>query len=683
MARIPLGSFGNVIAQPPQRENVVPGAFDGGGRALQHLGDVGMQVAASAMEEQRHQDAALARAKAANAVLDREIAVKAIGQDIEQQVNEGKIHYNDAHTAYKQRVSDLGTPDMAGMDPVTVENFTKGVKRADFIGENAIGGTVARARQADFRSQTDGILDKLGKQASLPGANPAQINAQADGLDEIGKQAYGAAWGKKKQDWVDSNWDAHLNQQAMTVRDDLAGIKNLEKQITEGDYADKLDSNRRNSLVAKLEAYKTSLIQRQEAAASRAQREQERVLKRAEAEFNTFQSLADKGTILAPEYIDRAIQLTAGTPYQNGIQALAKQAQETGGLAAQPVGAQQKLLDQVDTLIAKQGRTPELDKRREQIVKVLHGSQSDLKENGLRAGLERGVIRDMAPLDVSTPEAFASSIVSRLTQAETVSLWAGKPVSPLDAGEADAVRNMLDALPPKQKSQAVSTISAAVGPRFSGALALQVEKQDKALALAFATSASRTTGSTNWLGNQTIPSRFISELIFKGAQAIKDDTVMKDDKNVTGWKSSIAKRVEGAFPDESLAVAVKDSAHYILAGLAHENGGSVGSAEIDRAVMLAVGGEIIERNGKKLPIPAGLNAGEFEKRLRNLPASDILKQASDGKVRVGGVEMSASDFAVTIPGQELMYAGPGRYAVIVKGRPVMNTAGRPIIIGVK
>ena len=45
--------------------------------------------------------------------------------------------------------------------------------------------------------------------------------------------------------------------------------------------------------------------------------------------------------------------------------------------------------------------------------------------------------------------------------------------------------------------------------------------------------------------------------------------------------------------------------------------------------------------------------------------------------------MSAEDFAKSVPGQELMYAGPGRYAVIVRGRPVTNSDGRPIIIGVQ
>lgn len=676
--RIPLGNFGNAIPQAAPAPRV-PGGAGRGADMLKQTADnlvnnieAGVAIEKQQAKEDQQKQQALDRAKAANAVLDREIAVDSIHNEITQQVTAGTLDYTKAHETYKAKVGELVTPDMTGLDPVTAENFSKGMKRVDFKGTGAIDGLVAKEKVADFRRQTDGILDKLGKKAGLPGADMAGVTAQIDSMDEIGRQAYGAGWDKRKQDWKDNTWDAQLNQQAMGVRDSLDGIKSLQKEITQGAYADKLDSNRRNSLVAKLDGYKTSLIQRQEAATARAARQQEMALKKAEAEFNTFQGLADKGTMLSPEYVDRAVQMTAGTPYQAGIKALAKQAQETGGIASQPLRVQEATLTQIDTLIAKQGRTPELDKRREQVEKVLNGSRRDLTENGLRAGLERGVITELAPLDISTPEAFAGSVAKRMEQAEQVGQWAGKAVSPLDANEAHTVRSMLEGLPPKQRSMAVATIAQSVGPRAASAIAEQLDKQDKPLSLAFATAGSKTTAG-----------RYTSELILKGATAIKDGTAMKDDKKVTGWKSTIANEIDGAFPDERAATAVKESAYYIAAGLAAENGGMVSTSDIRKAVTLAVGGSIIERNGKKLPIPAEMEADDFEKRIKNISASDILKQAPDGMVRVAGVEMPASDFATSIPGQELAFAGGGRYRVIVKGRSVTNSRGDPIFVRVQ
>ena len=73
----------------------------------------------------------------------------------------------------------------------------------------------------------------------------------------------------------------------------------------------------------------------------------------------------------------------------------------------------------------------------------------------------------------------------------------------------------------------------------------------------------------------------------------------------------------------------------------------------------------------------------FDKRLKSIPASDILKQAPDGKLRAGGAEIGAEDFHMKIAGQELIYAGPSRYAGVVQGRPGTNSQGRPIIVTVR
>ena len=674
--KIPVGNFGYQVAQPGPRPRLAAGEFDSGaagldqvGRSLMQAGLNGLDAINRQAEEDKRQAQALAKAKAANAILDHETEVSAVTEDIKQQLSDGRLKHTDAAKEYQTRVGQIKTSQIDGIDPVTAENYSKGLKRAEFSGEKTLYSAVATARTADFRTQADGLLDKIGKKASLPGSSVEQLNAYIDtpDADAMGRQAYGANWEKKKQDWKDSNWNSSISQQAMSARNDLKSIDTLMQRITSGDLSDKLDSDKRNMQVAKLDGYKTSLIQRQEAAAQRAERQAERYLKQAEAEFNTFQALSDKGAMVNPDYIDQVMAKTAGTPYQRGISALVKQAQENGGIASQPIVRQQATLDQLDAQIAKVGRTPELDKRREQVSKVLQQSQRDLKENGLRAGLERGVIENMAPIDISTPEAFASSISKRLEQAQTVGMWSGTAVSPLDAREAESMRTMLEALPAKQRSQAIATVSASVGPKAATAIAMQLDKQSKPLALAFATAT-----------QQTTQGRYTSELILRGDQAIRDGAVMKDDKKVTGWKASIAQEIDGAFGNENTAQAVKDAAYYITAGIAAENGGNAGGSDIKRAVRLAVGGDIIERNGKKLPIPAGMDASDFEARLKT-SAGAVAKQ---GSVRVAGVEMSGEEFAASLPGQELMPVGSGRYAVIVKGRPVTSN-GKPVIVEVK
>ena len=282
--QIPVGNFGFKVAEPAPRVNAPAAAFGDAqgaadlGTSLGAIGDAmqaqqqkAAQEAERQMRERMQADLALERAKAANVVLDREIAVDAISKDISARVESGSLHYDQAPVEYKKALTALGTPKLTTSDPVTVENFDRGLKRADFKGESSIGAVVTKARGADMRTQADGVLDRLGKLAGMPGADVSAITKQADGLDELGRQAYGGAWGKKKQDFIDASWDAQLNQQAMSVRNDVKGIDALAQKVTAGEYADNLDSNRRNSLVAKLDGYKTSLIQRNEAAAARAE----------------------------------------------------------------------------------------------------------------------------------------------------------------------------------------------------------------------------------------------------------------------------------------------------------------------------------------------------------------------------------------------------------------------------
>lgn len=693
MAKIPTGNFGNMVAQGSPGARLNPAAFDTGS-GLADAGQSFMRIAAGEVYQQRQEqkqiayerdqlireaarkaeqeDAALKKARSANTLLDYEMQVDATSKNIEQQVNSGQLKYSDALPTYQKALEKIGMPDMTGYDPVDQENLSRGIRRLGFKGQDSMYKLQETGRVAELKSQTDSVMDTLGKKAGLPGADMALLTKQADAMDAVGQQAYGAAWGKKKQDWIDNTWDAHLNQQAMSVGSNVQGIRQLKKEITTGVYADKLDSNRRNTLVAKLDGLETGLIQRNEAAAQRVQRQQEKRMNDARSAFETYQTLADKGLYLSPEYVNQVTQQTAGTPYQQGVIALNKQAQETGGLAAQPINAQKQILTQIDAQIAKSGRTPELDKRREQVSKVLTASQGDLQNNGIRAGLKRGVITQIEPLDTSSTDNMITSISKRVQSAETVSMWAGKPVSPLDSEEAGQVRAMLEVLPPKEKAQAIANITQAVGSRSSGAIAQQLDKQNRPLALAFASASSKTTAD-----------RYTSELILKGDQAIKDGVVMKDDKKITGTKAVIAAQIDGLFPNEQISGAVKDAAYYIASGFAKESGGIVGDDEIRKAVNLAIGGSIIERNGQRLPVPAGIDEGAFNTRISSVSANELKQQAPDGQVRVGGVLVNVSDFSKSIPGQELQFAGRGRYWVMVGGRPVTNTNGQRIVIKVQ
>jgi hypothetical protein len=431
-----------------------------------------------------------------------------------------------------------------------------------------------------------------------------------------------------------------------------------------------------------------AIDQRAELAAQRAAREQERHLKQAEASFTTFQAIADKGTVLDPAYIDRVLQETAGTPYQAGIKALAQQTQQVGGFAGQTIATQRAALDAVDEQIAKQGRSPELDKRRSQLEKVWNGSVEAARADPMRAGLERGVVTQLAPLDVTNPQTLVAGLSARLVQQQRVSVWAGDNVSPLTATEAGAVRDMLTVLPAKERSQAIAMLSTTIGPSASIGLAKQLDKNDKPLALAFAYAADSTSPATNMWGTPIGSGRYVSELILKGAAAKKDGTSTKGEKQAdtkpSQWSRFVTNELEGVYPSPVLADNIRDASLLIAHAFASEDGGQLSDDRLRAAITIAAGGALVEHNGRKIPLPAGIGPDMLDTRLRSVTPQEIQQQAPGDTVRVAGVQVPTAEWVKTLPGAELAYAGPGKYYVLVGGRPVTSADGkRRISIGVQ
>lgn len=517
----------------------------------------------------------------------------------------------------------------------------------------------AAIRQQDIGALHASVIDQAL-------ANKQYVFAQKwfeDHKDQMDKQQLDNL-APKVEDGMQKQLVNGYQTQYLASQDDGKALAAMEKTVA-GDP--NLDDKYKNVLVGRLQS-------RQEILANQAERAYQHAMTVAGAQYTTLQGMVDKGGAIDPAYATQVIQSTKGTPYAAGVQTLLTQSKETGGMAQAPIALQQSTLDSVDALIAQNGRTPELDKRRDQIAKVLQNSQQDLKTEGIRAGLERGVISNLAPLDISSPDAIAKSIGPRLQQSQIVGqTWAGKNVSPLTGDEAIAVQEMLSTLPPPQKAAAIATIANATGPNAAAAIAEQLDKKDRGMGLAFAMA-----------GDKTTQGRYTSELILTGQQALKDKLPIKNMIGVTRGdvENTIATALDGAYPNQQLTDAAKDAAMYITAGIAKEQG-SASADDIQRAVRLAVGGDVIVHNGKNLPIPAGMDEGSFSDRLSAMTGKDITPQAKDGVVHIGATTMTADNFAKVLPGQTLMNVGYGKYAVIVGGRPVKNSAGQNIIIGIQ
>ena len=442
------------------------------------------------------------------------------------------------------------------------------------------------------------------------------------------------------------------------AKDNPKALTAAEKALAGGQFAD-LDPQRRAVLVNQIDGHRVRLAQQAEIAAARAARQQEAAMNRARAEFETFQAMADKGTVLAPEYIERVTKATAGTPYQAGIKAVAQQVAAVGGFAAQPIATQQATLDAINAQIAQQGRTPELEARRSQVEKVLKGSRSDVDADPLRAGLERGVITELQPLNLSAGvPGLVQQLGQRVQMANTVAQWSGKPVSPLLAAEATQVATMLQSLPPDSKATTIATLAATIGGRQAQALAAQINEKDRGLALAMAAGASMTTNG-----------RPTSELILKGQQAIKEKLVKLTPDVEKDIAKIVGNSLAGKWRDD-----VIEAATFIYAGTEAE-----GRGKATQAVALAVHGDIIQHNNQRIPIGGEMTPRDFRDRLPDAARAAVREQSPDGKVYSRGVAIDAEAFANMLPDARLVPVAPMEYAVQAGDSGLLRSASGKVI----
>lgn len=677
MATIPMGQFGQAVARPAPQISVPRG--DPIGQAVERTGQIATGVLTDiAAQEQRKDEAAreaALRARTITALGGAKDALADLGDEIGQGVLDGTMPKEKAQAEYAARsakaLEGVGSDLPQDRRAIMLAELQLDAARLG----NGVRKTVAQRDRQDVTAGITTTLERLQREYST---DPALATRRAaDIIDLLGPHS---TMGpdqlvKLKQGWKEGTQYTAGFELVSEARNDRQRLDAAERAITAG--LPDLDPQKRATLIDRVSAYRLHLDQKADMAAARAQREGERRLRHAEAEFNAFQALADKGTVLEPAYIDRVVTATTGTPYQAGIVALARQAREMGGQAAQPVPVQRQMLDQVNMLIAQRGRSPELDKRKDQIEKVLNGSRDDIERDALRAGLERGVITDLQPLDFTKGmPGMVAQLRERVPLADRVGVWAGRPVSPMTSDEAAQVKHQLDALPVKERSGMVAAITQVIGSRAAQGLAAQMDKKDKALSLAFALAGSSTTDG-----------RYTSELVLKGQQARADGTSTKGEKlpdvKAASWRAHAAAELDGVFGNAQTTGQIRDAAELIMHGIAAEKGGRLTREDMDRAVGLAMGGTIVEHAGRRIPLPAGVDQDMLEMRLESVTAEELGKQAPGGVVRAGGASVPVADFVSALPGQQLMPVRPGEFAVLVGGRPVVNAQGAAIIIKVR
>ena len=686
MATIPMGNGGRAL--PGRMPALQPqNVGQASARALEDLGRTGVQVGLQAQadatrlqadlmaqqvaeqraEQHRQQQVAeaAARAKDALGLQQAEDALADAHDALAAEVLQGRTPKADASKQWAERSRKIVDESLPGFRDQARELVGPRLEGTTLRLGNTLRRTVEKKDRQDVTADMTTRLERLSRDYV---ADPKRAEAEAMTLfDTLGPFSDMPAdqVAKARQGWKEQAQFTAGYEAVSKGRTDRTVLAAAEKLI--GNLSD-LDPQKRAVLQDRIAGYGFAMDQQEEMRAARAARAAEAHLRKAEASFTAFQAIADKGTVIDPAFIDQTLAATRGTPYAAGVTALAAQARETGGFAAQPISVQRATLDAMDAQIAAQGRNPANDRHRTKLQAAFDASVREAQEDGLRAFAARGG-PPVVPIDMSVGiPGIAAQLGSRVQQANLAQQWTGKPESPLVSEEAAGLGKMLKNVPPDQFGAAVGILSAAVPAHQMTALARMIDSKDRPLALAMAVGSQNTTQG-----------RTVAELIRRGAQVASDKGVKEEKGAEFGVRASIAKYVGEMLPGQ-LREDVIDAARFI--SLAKQSEGSTISAE--GAVHLALGGPVVEFNGRRIPAPPGMDGPKLQERLMRYPEQAISAQAPDGYVYLpGGRPMGVPEFLAALPQAELEPAGFGLYTVRSGGFKVMNRAGESIKVSVQ
>jgi hypothetical protein len=669
MAKIPSGEgFGEVVARPVRynETQVSRGAF--GEQMAGAVEQVGSELVT---QERRLAAQEAAQAKAAREAADRaqaaielqgaETDLDLIADEVAEGVRTGQIDKAKATEEFNRRSQErvkTSLPNIPQAHAALAQAALNG--RTGRLGR-AVGKAVTQRDQADVRS---GINQQLEYAQRLYLKDPVAADKMvADTIAAIGPFSGmdPADLQKTQQTWRENTRLNKAQTLLTAARRDNKALSEVEKALGGDEFAD-LDPGRKATLLGQIEGFKVANLQRAEAEARRRDADQERYLRRAEAEFNAAQSIISQGKTLSPEYVEQVTRATAGTPYARALNETLRQAPERAMFGVQPLSVQRDALMQARAQLNTQGTNPALEKKVAELEKVHAAAVKDYAAEPLQAALERGVIQAIEPINTQSMAGLVQTIGKRVEQAAITQQQTGAPVSPLLSQEADQVGRMINILPIEQRASALAQVSQALGPQQAAALARQIAPKDKALGIALGMAGAKTSAG-----------RYTSELVLRGAQAMKDKSVKPDNAAVTGIRARVTEEIGDAYTNQELRETMIEAAVLAEYGLQSE-----GSGDIGRAVRLATGG-IAERGGRKVPLPYGVDAKTFDKRLRALTPAEI----KTDQVLVGGKPMSSTDFLRQMGNAPLVHAGQGRYAVEAAGGLVQRPDGKPLIVEIR
>lgn len=468
MAQIP-DAFSILQGDTPSGDSRVRPYVSHGGEyiaaGIQQLGRGLGDLAGGYAEAQKRaeiQQVNLARAQSANAALDHQIAVETTAQQIDNDVQSGKIKYTDARQAFDDQAAKIQPAQIPNLDPVGQENYDKAIKRNVATVGFKVDTMVAGAQRQDYKDQFTGNLNRLGKLSTMPGADIDGLNRQADSFAPL---AIAAGVPRVQvdtmlQNFKDANWFNQGTERIMAAKDSLPGLKQIQTDLTaeDGFYQGKLDPQKRNELLHQVQSNQQILENRY------AMLENKREARAAHT-MNLIDQQISTGLPLPPSAWAEAGTVVKGTSYESEFNEAIKGEAEVQDVLRRPIAEQQSYLQQKTEELqqgTKTGDVASLLRSRANLVRLATAVDQNVKlmQNTplLYAAGRAGV--DIQPLDFSkmqSPDgqaAIGKEIADRMSTISALRAQNGPQVGvkPLLPQEAGLLTNALQTAPVAQRA---------------------------------------------------------------------------------------------------------------------------------------------------------------------------------------------------------------------------------------
>jgi hypothetical protein len=693
MAKIPLGDFGNAIAQPRPTINHVAGAYDKGGAALADLGNEGLRITSNLMEEKRQENEALSRARAANAVLDHEIQYKTLEADITNRLSNGELRYDAATEALDAAAQFLDKPEIGKLDPATQLNLDKGYKRIEFQTRQGIERAAEGAKKAEFRGQTDSAMDKLGKLTGLPGADVEKINAQIDTLDPLGQTAYGPAWEKKKQDFKDGNWANHAVQRSVEARQDMEALRQLEHDLVaeDGFYTQKLDVAKRNAVLSQVVTNRIQLENRM------IQQSAKREVK-AERALNDIDKQIASGVPATAEMWAGWAETVKGTPIEEELKARIQEEIQVQQVLRQPINDQLAFIQTREAELMTKGGSVRDKSNLDRMKTAVQANIKQLQENPLifnqsRTGTEVEPLVLAKLLDPAASTELSLQLRDRWATLSTMKKEYGSQVKmhPLLPQEVAQLGAVLEQGTYRQRSEILKTVRAAFGDDAGYMAAMRQLAPDSPVRAMAGMIAAKERGITldrkTFGADVTSKSGDVADTLLLGEDLLNKSKAQKaQDGNSKTFPMPKDADFNLAFADTAGSVfagrpgaydvamqAVK--AYYVgRASIDGDISGEVDSRRLKQA-LAAVIGQVVDYNGNgEVLAPWGMGADEFEEKAAAALEGELgrrgIRDLVGGNLGALGLKNYGDSTYYVVQGRNFLYDKQGKPVVVdLNARP--------------